>query len=68
MSNLPKLTRSFPVSLLPPTSQWFKEVWISRTHSNSLQTALQASFPLHHSGSKGFGVVKLSPNLLEPSW
>jgi len=55
---VPKLTRTFPVGMLPPTSQWFGEVRCSRTSSNSLQTALQASFPLHHSGSKGFGVVE----------
>ena len=42
-SNLPKLTRTFRCS---------------RTSSNSLQTALQASFPLHHSGLRRFGVVE----------
>jgi len=57
-SNLPKLTRTFPVRLLPPTSQWFEEVRCSRTSSNSLQTALQASFPLRHSGSRKFGRVE----------
>jgi len=57
-SNLPKLTRTFPVGLLPPTSQWFEKVRCSRTSSNSLQTALHASFPLHHSGLRRFGVVE----------
>jgi len=57
-SNLPKLTRTFPVGQLPPTSQWFEEVRCSQTSSNSLQTTLQASFPLRHSGSRKFGWVE----------
>jgi len=57
-SNLPKLTRTFPVGLLHPTSQWFEEVRCSRTSSNSLQTAVLASFPFHHSGSRRFGELE----------
>ena len=57
-SNLPRLTRTFPVGLLPPTSQWFEDVRCSRTSSNSLKTAPPASFPLHHSGLRRFGVVE----------
>jgi len=57
-SNLPKLTRTFLLGRLPPTSQWFEEVQCSRTSSNSLKTALSASFPLHHRGLRRFGVVE----------
>jgi len=37
-SNLLKLTRTFPVGLLPPLSQWFGEVRCSRTSLNSPRT------------------------------
>jgi len=57
-SNLPTRTRIFLVGQLPPTSQWFEEVQCSRTSSNSLKTALPASFPLHHSGSRRFGELE----------
>ena len=55
-SNRPELTRTSPEGLLPPTSQWIEDVQCSRTFPNSLQTALETRFPLHHSGSRRFDV------------
>ena len=34
-SNSPELIRTCPVGLLPPSSQWFEEVWCGRTAPNS---------------------------------
>ena len=63
-SNRPELTRTTPEGLLPSTSQWFEDVQCSRTFPNSLKTALEACFPLHHHGSRRFGVVEpLKPSL-----
>ena len=58
-SNYPELTRTFPVRLLFPSSQWFEEVRCGRTTPNSLAPFLYAFFSLHHSGSRRFGVVEL---------
>ena len=38
--DLPELTWTFPVCLHPPLSQWFDEVWWSRTAPNSLEPFL----------------------------
>ena len=57
-SNRPELSRTCPVGLLLPSSQWFGEVRCVRTTPNSLEPALSARFPLHHSGSGRFGVVE----------
>ena len=57
-SNRSELTRTSPEGLLPPTSQWLEDVRCSRTFPNSLQTALEACFPFHHSGSRRFYVVE----------
>ena len=57
-SNRHKLAQTFPEGLLPPTSQWIKDVWCSRTFPNSLQTALEARFTLHHSGLRRFSEVE----------
>ena len=60
-SNLPELTRYFPVGLFPLSSQWIEEVRWGRTTPYSREPAQQACFPLHDSGSKRFGVVELTP-------
>ena len=39
-SNHPKLTRTCHLGLLPPSSQWFEEVWCGGTALNWLVTAL----------------------------
>ena len=57
-SNHPELTRNCPIGLPPNASHWFVEVQCGRTTPNSLETALQACFPLHHSGSRRFGTVE----------
>ena len=57
-SNSPELTGTCPVGQLPPASQWFGEVRCVRTTPNSLEPALSARFPLHHSGSGRFGMVE----------
>ena len=57
-SNSPEPTGTCPVGPLPPASQWFGEVRCVRTTLNSLEPALSARFPLHHSGSGRFGMVE----------
>ena len=53
-----ELSRTCPVGLLHPSSQWFGEVRCGRTAPNSVEPALSARFPLHHSGLGRFGVVE----------
>ena len=60
-SNHPKLTRAFPVGLLPHSSQWFEKVRWGQTAPNSLQCSLYACIPIRHSGSRRFGEVNREP-------
>ena len=57
-SNCHELSRTCPVGLLPPSSQCFGKVRCVRTAPNSLEPALSARFPLHHSGSGRFSIVE----------
>ena len=62
-SNHPELTRTCPIDLLPPASQWFESQWFVEfrccwTTSNSHKPALEACFPNQQSGSRTFTVVK----------
>ena len=50
--NHPELTRNCPVGLLRRESQWFVEVWSGLTTLRSLETAFEASLPLHHGSSR----------------
>ena len=51
-SNHPELMRNCPVGLLRHESQWFIDVRSGLTTPSSLETAFEASLPLHHSGSR----------------
>ena len=56
-SNHPKLTGTYPVGLLPPSSQRFGVVKPSN-HPELTRNCLVGLLPMHHSGSMRFGGVQ----------